>query len=148
MQDSFGKHEHLLPIARSFSLPLGRLPLRRALYKETVGSTLRGVGEPEAKLPSYPLEYMPLRDVVSTRRSPGLRPRWCPGYSPPIASRTAAFRHAPSRQLSSRTAGLSNDHNYTYFGAPYRACILASSGFRLLLRGLPADSATALLAKL
>ncbi len=69
-----------------------------------------------------------------------------------------------------------NDHNYTpachrlsfhvfygswllamagrYFGAQYRACgtsrhfrgILAFPGFRLLLRGLPADSATDLLA--
>jgi len=57
-----------------------------------------------------------------------------------------------------------NDHNYTpachrlsfhvlygssllamagrYFGANYRACILASSGFRLLLQGLPSGSAT------
>jgi len=25
---------------------------------------------------------MPLRDVVSTRRSPGLRPQWCPVHSP------------------------------------------------------------------
>jgi len=29
-----------------------------------------------------------------------------------------------------------------YFGAQYKACILASPGFRLLLRGLPAGSAT------
>ena len=44
---------------------------------------------------------MPLRDVVSTRRSPGLRPRWCPEYSPyriqdccfPTHCNASAFSH-------------------------------------------------------
>jgi len=41
-----------------------------------------------------------------------------------------------------------NVHNYTYFGAQYRAYILASPSFGLPLRGWPVGSATDLLAKL
>ena len=54
---------------------------RRRLYPPG-RSPLRDGVEPEAKFPSYPFEHMPLRDGVSTRRSPGLRPRWCPECSP------------------------------------------------------------------
>ncbi|MEA3415782.1 MAG: hypothetical protein U9R02_06450, partial [Thermodesulfobacteriota bacterium] len=45
-----------------------------------------------------------------------------------------------------------NVHNYTFFGAQYRACILDSSGFGLPFRSpvlaLPADFTTNLLGKL
>jgi len=37
---------------------MGRLPLRRALYKETVGSP-KACPEYAEGFPSYPLEYMP-----------------------------------------------------------------------------------------
>jgi hypothetical protein len=40
------------------------------------------------------------------------------------------------------------DHNYTFFGAQYRACNLAPSSFRLPLPVLPVDFANELLAKL
>ncbi len=40
------------------------------------------------------------------------------------------------------------DHNYTFFGAQYRAYTLDSSGSRLPLPGLPAEFTTELLAKL
>ena len=39
-------------------------------------------------------------------------------------------------------------HNYTFFGAQYRACNLAPSSSRLPLPGLPVDFANELLAKL
>ena len=40
------------------------------------------------------------------------------------------------------------DHDYTYFGTQYNACILDSSGLGLPLPGLPSDFTTDLLAKL
>jgi hypothetical protein len=40
------------------------------------------------------------------------------------------------------------DHNYTFFGAQYRACNLAPSSFGLPLPNLPVDFANELLAKL
>ena len=43
---------------------------------------------------------------------------------------------------------LSNDHNYTFFGALYRPCILDPPGFGLPLPGLPAGFTTALLDRL
>ncbi len=41
-----------------------------------------------------------------------------------------------------------NDHNYTFFGAQYKACILDPSSFGLSSRSLPADFTTDLVANL
>ncbi len=122
------RQEHGLSIARSLS-STERCPLTRIPYKETVGSP---------KFPSYPHEYMPWSQT-------------------PVVSRILAIAH-PGLLLSDTMHRVSfhlkpseaypNDHNYTYFGAQYRACILAFPGFRLPLPGLPADSATDLLATL
>ena len=59
---------------------------------------------------------------------------------PSIVLRTSAFILV--------SQNLSNDHNAQDFGAQYIACRLDSSGFGLLLPGLPADFTTDLLAKL
>jgi len=40
------------------------------------------------------------------------------------------------------------DHNYTYFGAQYRPCVLVPSGFGLPSPGLPSDFTTDLQATL
>ena len=74
--------------------------------------------------------------------------RACPGLRPGgvlhtchSAYRTAAFHvlHHVGFPLS---PGLSNDHDYTFFGAQYRACTLDPSGSRLPSPGLPADFTT------
>ncbi len=65
------------------------------------------------------------------------------------AYKSAAFRHNPTRRLSLRYAALIlSDHNYTFFGAQYRACNLAPSSFGLPSPVLPVDFANELLAKL
>ena len=51
---------------------------------------------------------------------------------------TAAFRRMKSVGFLPHERDYPNDHNYTYFGAQYTACILASPGSRLPLRDLPA----------
>ena len=65
-----------------------------------------------------------------------------------IEFRTAAFRTNPRRRLSPALQDYHNDHNYTFFGAQYRACNLDPSSFRLPLPGLPVDFTTDLPAKL
>jgi hypothetical protein len=66
-----------------------------------------------------------------------------------IACRTAAFRATARRRLSPPgiPRGYPHDHDSTYFGAQYRAGILAPSGFGLPLPGLPADFTTDRLAR-
>src|SRR4029077_12614293 len=66
-----------------------------------------------------------------------------------IACRPAAFRAPARRRLSPPgiPRGYPHDHDSTYFGAPYRAGILAPSGFGLPLPGLPADFTTDRLAR-
>ncbi len=73
---------------------------------------------------------------------------WCPENLPDYALRTAAFQAAPRRRLSLSKfqIGYPIDHNYTYFGAQYTACILALSSFVLPLPGLHVDIPTSLLA--
>ena len=109
---------------------MGRFPLDRALYKETVGSP---------KFPSYHHGYMPWSQtpVVSCLLAMSYT-----GLLPSAHSTSSAF------PLLLRKRGYPNDHNYTYFGAQYRACSLASPGFGLPLQGLPAGSAPDLLARL
>ena len=66
-----------------------------------------------------------------------------------IAYKSTAFRRNSARRLSLRYAALIlPDHNYTFFGAQYRACNLAPSSFGLPLPVLPVDFANELLAKL
>ncbi|MCD6274044.1 MAG: hypothetical protein J7K30_14665, partial [Deltaproteobacteria bacterium] len=92
------------------------------------------------KFPSYPFENMPWSKT-------------------PVVSCILAITHSgllPSAHCKasafSAKGGLSNVHNYTFFGAQYRACILDSSGFGLPFQSpvlaLPADFTTNLLAKL
>ena len=66
------------------------------------------------------------------------------------ASRTAAFQrvHAVGFHALATLRGYPRDHHSPYFGAPYRACRLDSSGFRLPLPGVPADCSPGLLARL
>jgi len=53
-----------------------------------------------------------------------------------------------SQALVTLSTSLSNDHNYTFFGAQYIPCILDPSGFGLPLLGWPSDFTTALLDQL
>jgi len=70
-------------------------------------------------------------------------------YTRLSAYKSAAFRHTQTRRLSSPFKGLIlPDHNYTFFGAQYRACNLAPSSFGLPSPVLPVDFANELLAKL
>ena len=70
-------------------------------------------------------------------------------YTRHNAYKSAAFRHSAERRLSFRYAKLIlTDHNYTFFGAQYRACNLAPSSFGLPSPVLPVDFANELLAKL
>ena len=64
-----------------------------------------------------------------------------PGLLPSAQSNASAF---------TCTAGLSSlmDHNYTFFGAQYRACTLVPSSFVLPLPGLHVDFSTDLVASL
>jgi hypothetical protein len=80
----------------------------------------------------------------------------CPGLKTPVVSCILAISH-PGLLLSDTVDRVSfhpkqrnypNDHNYTYFGAQYTACILDPSGFGLLSPGLPADFSTDLVANL
>jgi hypothetical protein len=92
---------------------------------------------------------LPSSQVTPLYTCPGLRPRWFPGYSPlthpgllpSTVCKVSAFLLVIPRSYP-------NDQDYTYFGAQYKACTLASSGFGLPLPGLPADVTTDLLAKL
>jgi hypothetical protein len=93
------------------------------------------------KFPSYPRGCMPwsLIPVVSLLLAIAQQ-----GLLPSVRYKTSAF----SDLRMSRLPDYPQDHDYTYFGAQYRACILAFPGFRLPLRVLPAGSATDLMANL
>jgi len=54
-----------------------------------------------------------------------------PGLLPSVKDKTSAFPATAGR--------LSIDHNYTLFGALYRACVLDSFGFGFPLPGLPSN---------
>ncbi len=144
-------------------------------HKETVGSPLRGV-DSMSRRPSS--RVTPLNTCLSETESWSQTPVVsCPLAISQPGLLLSDTMHRVSFHLRQSEA-YPNDHSYTpachrlsfhvlygscllamagrYFGAQYRACgtsrhlrgILASSGFRLPLPGLPADSATDLLAKL
>ena len=80
-----------------------------------------------------------------------------PLHQTPVVTRTLAISHPgllPSAALQSvgfhpeLAEFIPMDHNYTFFGAQYRACNLAPSSFGLPLPVLPVDFANELLAKL
>jgi len=88
-----------------------------------LSSPRRRLYEPEAKFPSYPFEHMPLRDVVSTRRSPGLRPRWCPVHLPQRIQDCCLPRHA-ERRLSPASQDYPNGPQlYTRLPSPVISCV-------------------------
>src|SRR5206468_11298995 len=86
--------------------------------KETDGSP---------KFPSSPCEDMPRSQT-------------------PVVSCALAIAHPGL--LPSSACKPSASHDYTHFGAQYRACTLDLSGFGLPLPGLPADFSPGLLARL
>ena len=61
---------------------------------------------------------------------------------------TAAFRRMKSVGFLPHERNYPNDHNYTFFGAQYTACILDPSGFGLSSQSWPADFTTDLVANL
>ena len=92
------------------------------LHKETFGSP---------KFPSYPFEHMPWSKT-------------------PVVSFMLAISHIgllPSAQSKAsaflpHSGSYPNDHNYTFFGAQYRAYTLVPSSFVLPLPGLHVDFST------
>ncbi len=96
----------------------------------------RSFGSPQ--FPSYPFEHMPWSQtpVVTCILAKSLT-----GLLPSAKSNASTFLTLIAQVILS-------DHNYTFFGAQYRACALDSSGSRLPLPGLPAEFTTELLAKL
>jgi hypothetical protein len=62
--------------------------------------------------------------------------------------RTAAFRPVDDVGILPYKRDYPNDHDYTFFGAQYTACILDPSGFGLSSRSWPADFTTDLVANL
>jgi len=76
--------------------------------------------------------------------------------TPVVSQILASITHLgllPSHRLKrvgflSQLTDYPNVHDYTYFGAQYTACTLATSGFGLPLPGLPADVTTDPLARL
>jgi hypothetical protein len=73
-----------------------------------------------------------------------------PVVSPTLANRmeVCCLPHAQERRLSPPTADYPDDHDYTFFGAQYRACTLDPSSFALRLPGLHVDFTTELAANL
>ena len=63
-------------------------------------------------------------------------------------NRTAAFRCVEIVGFLPYKRDYPNDHNYTFFGAQYTACILDPSGFGLSSQSWPADFTTDLVANL
>ena len=100
---------------------------------------------------SYPRKHLDLPSSQATpiNTCPGLRPRWCPVCSPYRSQDCCLpYRMTPSAFTSGCPQAYHNDHNYTFFGAQYTACILDSSGFGLPSPGLPADFTTDLVVSL
>ena len=93
---------------------------------------------------------LPSSQVTPMCTCPGLRPRWCPKYSPITHSGLLPSHRLKRVGFLSQLTDYPNVHDYTYFGAQYTACTLASSGFPDTsgLPGLPADVTTDLLARL
>jgi len=102
--------------------------LQTVFFKETSGS-------PE--FPSYPFENMPWSQtpVVTFELAT-------------VVLRSTAFHCLQSVGFSLPKQVILTDHNYTFFGAQYRACNLDSLSSRLPSPGLPVRFTTDLLAKL
>ena len=83
--------------------------------------------------PCRPLPKTPVATCILAISSTGLLPS--------AKSTASAFLSLTARVILA-------DHNYTFFGAQYRACTLVSSGSRLPLPGLPAEFPTELPARL
>ena len=64
------------------------------------------------------------------------------------AFKTAAFHRIKGVGVHPPIGGLSNDHDYTFFGAQYSPCILDPLSFVLPLLALHVSFTTVLLAKL
>ena len=90
---------------------------------------------------------LPSSRAIHLNPCPGLRPRWQPQHSP-WRIKVCCLPLAPKRRLSPTFAGLSNDHNYTFFGAQYTSWILVPSSFVRRLPGLHVDLTTELVANL
>jgi hypothetical protein len=103
--------------------------LRPYLNKETIGS-------PE--FPGYPRKYM----------------TWSQTPVVTLSTFHDVFRSAAFQKIHpvgfhfQYSRSLSNDHNYTFFGAQYKPCILDPPGFGLPSQGLPSGFTTTLLDKL
>ncbi len=96
----------------------------------------RSFGSPQ--FPSYPFEHMPWsKTPVATC----ILAKSFTGLLSSAKSTASTFPTLIARVILA-------DHNYTFFGAQYRAYALDSSGSRLPLPGLPAEFTTELLAKL
>ena len=96
----------------------------------------RSFGSPQ--FPNYPFEHMPWSKTPVVTCMLAKSPT---GLLPSATSKASAFLTLIARVILA-------DHDYTFFGAQYRACTLDSSGSRLPLPGLPAEFTTELLAKL
>ena len=96
----------------------------------------RSFGSPQ--FPSYPFENMPWSKTPVVTCILAISST---GLLPSAKSTASAFLSLTARVILA-------DHNYTFFGAQYRACTLVSSGSRLPLPGLPAEFPTELPARL
>ena len=118
-------------IEQPFPAP-GRSPVRwpvpyaALLYKETFGSP---------KFPSYPFEHMPWSKTPVVTPALAIS---CRGLLPSVKSRTSAF----SGTQHAECLIILTDHNYTFFGAQYRAYTLVPSSFVLPLPGLHVNFST------
>ena len=90
----------------------------------------RSFGSPQ--FPSYPFEHMPWSKTPVVTRMLAKSPT---GLLPSAKSSASAFLTLIARVILS-------DHNYTFFGAQYRACALDPSGFGPPLPVLPSDFTT------
>ena len=88
-----------------------------------------------------PARLRPCRPLPKTPVVTCILAKSLAGLLPSAKSNASTFLTLTARFILS-------DHNYTFFGAQYRAYALDSSGSRLPLPGLPAEFTTELLAKL
>ena len=129
-------HSYLIAGHESFSAMPGFYRFFAGRTHHTDICARRSFGSPQ--FPSYPFEHMPWSKTPVVTRMLAKSPT---GFLPSAKSSASAFLTLIARVILA-------DHNYTFFGAQYRACTLDSSGSRLPLPGLPAEFTTELPAKL